>query len=488
MFELDISIYDAEKGIEELIVQNTSISHIVEVKETTAFEIAPPLLSSLQKLSSGDLSERSNFDLFYLQSLLVSSVWNGNDDYFAPIELWLARNTAKDKPFNYEHNESDIIGHMISSYVIDKDGKLLDENLSVDDLPDTMHIMSGAVLYKHWVAEDKKVRMAKIIDEIRNGEWYVSVECLFPKFDYLLKSSDNTYKLISRNEETAFLTKHLRIYGGTGVYNNQKIARVPRNFILSGKGLVKKPANSMSTIFASKYELSKNNFKNISNNLKVVYKIAEVNKMNEKEFAELKVNYSKLETEYNQLKSSLSENKTKELTAQLESVTKTGEAAIQEINVLKASLEKVSAEKVELSKIYDELNKQKSDVEAQLKKIESEKSYNERLHLCQSKMGMTVEQAKSFADSLSMVPDEAFAKHVEFQVAFVQSKAGQKVIEKVEADPKVLDNIEKVIEPSLSVAHTSPTKNEEIVQLSASLADYMKKNNIAKQGEVKFKK
>jgi hypothetical protein len=55
-------------------------------------------------------------------------------------------------------------------------------------------------------------------------------------------------KIVKRNEASAFLTKHLRSYGGDGIYEDYKVGRLLRNLSFSGKGLVSKPANPRSVI------------------------------------------------------------------------------------------------------------------------------------------------------------------------------------------------------------------------------------------------
>lgn len=90
--------------------------------------------------------------------------------------------------------------------------------------------------------------MNDIISGIANNKWFVSMEALFNNFDYAMDDGV-TAKVIARNEKTAFLTKHLRAYGGNGVFNNIKIGRVLKNIVFSGKGLVRKPANPESIIF-----------------------------------------------------------------------------------------------------------------------------------------------------------------------------------------------------------------------------------------------
>jgi hypothetical protein len=90
----------------------------------------------------------------------------------------------------------------------------------------------------------------------------VSMECLFRNFDYAIvyNNEDGTVanKVLARSDQTSFLTKHLRVYGGTGSYDGHRIGRLLRNFTFSGKGLVDNPANPRShiTSFNDKNETS----------------------------------------------------------------------------------------------------------------------------------------------------------------------------------------------------------------------------------------
>jgi hypothetical protein len=90
--------------------------------------------------------------------------------------------------------------------------------------------------------------MHNIVAEIEGGKWFVSMECLFPDFDYALAKENGETKVVKRNEASAFLTKHLRSYGGDGIYEDYKVGRLLRNLSFSGKGLVSKPANPRSVI------------------------------------------------------------------------------------------------------------------------------------------------------------------------------------------------------------------------------------------------
>ena len=470
MFE--IPIFSSEESISALIKSQSISSFCVPITESEIFEIPQHLTATLEKTE-----ERENFDLHYLKSLLVSSVWNGNDDLFLPSELWLARNTAKHKPFNFEHECDDIIGHITNSYVIDDKGNKLGEDLPLDNLPDTLHIISQAVLYKYWSKEDKQKRMDKILGEIKEGKWFVSVECLFPTFDYALKASDGNMRLVARNEKTSFLTKYLRIYNGSGVYNGEKIGRVPRNFILSGKGLVAEPANKVSKIFAKKYELSKNN-------LEMVYNLKEeVNKMDEKLELEYKEKIKKLEEAFTQLKASTDEIKNKEIQKQIEDSKAIVEAKEQEINVLKASAEKLNQEKLEAAKQVSELVAQKKEIEDKLMKIEADAKKNERLNVAKSKLGLNDDEAQNFTNSLNLLSDEAFNSFVDFQLKFSGKASQNKEKETIVPDTKSLETIEKKNDVSLTVAKVEDNKVQE---LQLSVSKYLTSEFI-KTAEPKFK-
>jgi hypothetical protein len=74
------------------------------------------------------------------------------------------------------------------------------------------------------------------------------MECVFRNFDYAIVAPDGVHQVIARTEDSAFLTKHLRAYGGSGDYEGYKVGRMLRDLFFSGKGLVTKPANPRSII------------------------------------------------------------------------------------------------------------------------------------------------------------------------------------------------------------------------------------------------
>ena len=128
---------------------------------------------------------------------------------------------------------------------MDDFGRVIEDDTPEDTLPDKFHIVTGGVLYRQLSSRNIELssRMEEIIEGIKKGEWFVSMEALFSDFDYALYKDSEAEKIIGRSEDSAFLTKHLRAYGGTGEYQGYKVGRVIKNITFSGKGLVRKPAN-----------------------------------------------------------------------------------------------------------------------------------------------------------------------------------------------------------------------------------------------------
>jgi hypothetical protein len=242
---MNIFQQEINDGLSDALKSTASISYASLVQPLFSKTIA-----SDQILSYKTLAGINDNDLYYVQSILVTSSWNKNDDIFDNIEIWNARGTPNHKPTNLEHDESMIIGHITSNWPMTEDGVLIDENTPIENLPKKFHILTGSVIYTGFTDQELKDRSTKLIAEIENGTKYVSMECFFKGFDYgLINKNSGEYKVLSRNEETSYLTKYLRAYGGLGEHEDYKIGRVLRNITFSGKGFVDRPANPESIIF-----------------------------------------------------------------------------------------------------------------------------------------------------------------------------------------------------------------------------------------------
>ena len=227
----NIPIYKAEadvKGLAAKVLANDRSKAYSQLEEWKPSETSLAIASEIISKNGAKASE-TDIDLFYLKSILVTTNWNLNDDVFDPLETWAARHTAAHKPTNIEHDETRIVGHITETWAIDRDGNIIPEDTSIDDLPHPFHIANGAVIYQNYADEGLIAQAQKLISEIQAGTKYVSMEALFSDFWYSVAGPNGEYHVVARNQETAFLTKHLRIFGGLGTYDGYKIGRVLKN-------------------------------------------------------------------------------------------------------------------------------------------------------------------------------------------------------------------------------------------------------------------
>jgi hypothetical protein len=185
----------------------------------------------------------TQIDLLTLESVLVSTGFNDNDDVFLSQELIGARGTGRHKPVNIEHDDLHIVGHMTESFVATKTGERINENVILDEqerLPINFDLVSRAVVYAYIFPELAR----EIREKAARNELFVSVEAWFQDYDYIVGT-----RIVRRNTETfEKLEPVLRINGGNGQINGQRLGRVLRGLIIGGKGLVEAPANRDSVI------------------------------------------------------------------------------------------------------------------------------------------------------------------------------------------------------------------------------------------------
>lgn len=236
---MEIFARERKDGLEQLITSN-SVAYTLSIKVK---EPNQELKAIAEKLAAN----ANQGDLFYIESTLASSGWNKNDDIFGVAELWNARHTPVQKQVNLNHDEKKIVGNIYSSWATDFDGNEIPNDTPLEDLKE-LDIHVASVIYKRWEDEEMQTAMAEVLEQIQAGVKKVSMECLFPRFDYGLIAPDGSQKVVARNEETAFLTKHLRVYGGSGTFNGYRVGRYLRDFYFSGKAIVDNPANPRSDI------------------------------------------------------------------------------------------------------------------------------------------------------------------------------------------------------------------------------------------------
>ena len=355
---------ETDDGLAEKISASNSISYA---------SIVEPCDIEQNQIKTKSMAAMNDADLYYVQSILVSSSWNRNDDVFDRAEVWAARKTPEHKPTNLEHDENLIIGHITSNWPIDNQGKTIAEDIEVDELPEKFHIVTGSVIYKAYSSPELKERADKLIAEIENGTKYVSMECYFKGFDYgLTDKVTGNYKVLARNDSTAYLTKYLKAYGGQGEHDNYKIGRVLRNITFSGKGFVNKPANPDSIIFNKR--LIEDLLDKKNDNLLETGVLENKPTINtDTENIVMSENIEKQVAEINEKLDSVSVNcadqvaEAQATASELQQTNQTLEATMKEKEEL---LEAKSEELETLAKKYDEEVKSKTEEMAEMKKKE----------------------------------------------------------------------------------------------------------------------
>jgi hypothetical protein len=205
-------------------------------------------------------------------------------------------------------------------------------------LPEKLDLITSAVIYKVWSDPDQRTRIEGLIEQIDRGELAVSMECVFRNFDYALLSPSGEKKVLARDETSAFLTKHLRCYGGTGEFEGYKIGRLLRDLYFSGKGLVDKPANPRSIILPKDVTP----FGPIQADM--ILTAMEVEMPDNSELETAKASVATLTTEVEAHKASVSslEAKVTELEQTIATITNEKMALSQELQVMVANLKAVS--------------------------------------------------------------------------------------------------------------------------------------------------
>lgn len=376
-------IYEQEinDGLSDIIKANASVSINCPVYKIDKANKETPI-ESLKALA-GYIGEDRNYDIYFINSILASVGKNKNDDVFLPEEIWAARNTPIFKQVNYMHNEKDIIGTIVDSVVLDSAGNIITDETRLAEIKD---IATKAVLWIKWEDPELQDRVLTTISQIENNEIYVSMECLFKEFDYML-TKGGVKNIIKRTKDTAFLTKYLRIVGGCGEYNGSKIDRVLRNFTFSGKALVFDPANERS-IIDDNIQLSK------SENIMTVQTDDLAAKL-----ADVEAKLAKAEAE-------LDNHKKSEAAAEIASLKSANEILIKQV----AELEALAKEMKE--------DMEKKDKEA-----------------CAMEDEMKEECSKKIAEAEAKVA-EANAKLAEFEIAKVTAERKIKLVSAKVAEDK----------------------------------------------------
>jgi len=449
----DITVFDFEKeaGLEKQIKGQTSLAYVSQLcpayPETKNPELNQIISSAHSKTSYNNVMEairtqagHQDSDVYQTFSILVSTAWNKNDDVFNAQEVWAAKETPKYKPANLEHDEKQIVGGIIGSWPVDANFSLVDDKSKTDQLPDLYHLLVSSVIYRQWQDPEYQARAEDLIAKIENGEMFVSMECVFRGFDYAVVTPSNENHIIARNEETSFLTKHLRSYGGRGDYQDHKVGRLLRNITFSGKGFVERPANPDSIIFDSDKIFNFSNAsvaKNLFSNTDGVSVRVEEELFSSKERQEnLNMSTDILNNQVNELKQALADvqAENKELAdklskanvqgweKQITELNDTVEALGESLNQAKEELSTEASKSEELEAKLSAETDARTKAEDLIQTMEQEKAKAERMAAL-IEAGLSEEEAAAKIDIFDGLNEEQFAAMAEtLKSAYMKKK------------------------------------------------------------------
>jgi len=413
----------------------------------------------LEKLGIAKAENQDQIDLYYLKSILVSTGWNKNDDVFDPKELWLAKDTPEDKPFNYMHDEKDIIGHITGNIAVSFDGQEIDPE--AEEVPSEFNILTTSVIYKEWSDISQRERMQKIVSEIEDGKWFVSMECLFPDFDYALATRDGSIKVIPRNEASAFLTKHLRSYGGSGKYQDYRVGRLLRTLSFSGKGLVSKPANPRSVI------LEGNEFFDESKAETLTVSSIKENVMSdsyEKQIAELQKELSEAKAANEALKDKVVAEQHAEFSEKIQNLDATiaeqAEKLAEQAEANKTLAESLKSQEEALA-AKDEEMKKTEEALAEMKAQEALMKRKARLE----EAGFDADEAEAVMQDFQGVDDDTFDKIVALQKNW-NKKKGKKDEDEEEMETEAVMKDKAETDEEMDEAEASAEALEDVEESS----------------------
>lgn len=494
-----ITIFSAERrdGLESAIAADRCLAYLSPLVMPSTAELQKVLMNPVAMAAFASAGH-VDFDLHPIYSVLATTGWNKNDDIFDRQEAWIARATPQDKPFNQSHVPSKIIGHITGSVVVDDNMTLVPDTSTFDELPDKFHILTSAVVYKHINSIDKDLRAeaAELIEGIIRGDWFVSMECLFAAFDYGLTSASGEQQVVARNEKTAFLTKHLRIYNGVGEYNGCKLGRVLRHITFSGKGLVKTPANPESVIFNDAKQfvgvtlpgiiLEEETLTNATAGDK---RMTELEKIAALETQLAAANLQLKEVGVQQAQATIAAKDTE--IAELKTAALATAKTVEELTASKASA--ITAKEA-AEKIVAEVNTKLTEATAQLEVIKAEAQKTTRISTLVDK-GVDKSVAEVLVAKFATASDETFAEVVTMQSELVAAKKavppmaakkddkdpkGEKAGDCAKADDATDPVGEKaatasietaVVDADIALATSDEDKNAEVITALASYFD-----------------
>ena len=169
-----MKIYAAEKNIaglaEQIVAEascRASITLPIKIESNKDEALAADLrtmdrskvstkVNTLIDKAVAELDPDQHPDLLYGSAILVSTLMNLNDDVFLPEQVWAARSTPPNTPFNDQHEAEDIIGHIYASQAVNEELEVIADDTAVADLPEFFHLTVDFVVYAFFVSRKSR--------------------------------------------------------------------------------------------------------------------------------------------------------------------------------------------------------------------------------------------------------------------------------------------------------------------------------------------
>lgn len=254
-----MKVFEGEKEIASLVANNktkcdSTIVTDISVKTESLNNVCKGNACAIASIAPNGYKPTD--DVTTLSSILVSDIWNANDDVFTSEEILSRYSTAKFKPINWMHKgsedtENENIGVMLETTLVEGDVPEVNiikaENASCSDpraCSGKIHVKQDGIIWSGYFPTYAQ----KIKKGIEDGKLFVSMECFFEDFGYALrKNEDSEIIFLDRTDANSKMSKDLIAFGGKGTtqYKGQKyqIGRWLKNITFSGQGVVYEPAN-----------------------------------------------------------------------------------------------------------------------------------------------------------------------------------------------------------------------------------------------------
>lgn len=451
----------------------TALANLIETTNRVSYTVAAEHVN--QKTPDGS-------DLFYIRGILVSNVWNLNDDVFDTEEMWLGRSSVVDKPINIEHDSSLPIGHVTSQWAIDSDGEMLSNELDPENLPALYHLAVGGVIYAKCRDPKHQEMLNEVMAGIRDGKRFLSMEVAFQGFDYALRRGPkDPVHIVKRAEATAFLSEKLRAYGGEGQHDGWSVGRVLRGLNFVGMGIVEKPGNPDSVIWTAGEKISNFSFASADSLEKIgVYRnrveivSASDNFTNERENQEMEDQKQELAEARRQLAEAR-----QQLDALRDEISKADVAKLeaelaearQANSDLQTKIEEVEQAKACMCSQYEEIVKEKETVDteldtlkAKLAELDAAKKAEARLRVFLDK-GYSEDESRDKVAKLGVLSDADF-EQIASLIPAKKTEANFTLPEETETEASENSDIELESQASETVVPGTVETDQETETLS----------------------